>query len=542
MSISIKPSSCCRAPGFLLLALLAVSTIACAAPLTCPARGGAAWTELTSAHFVLRTDAAQPEAHAMLGQFESLWAVLAYVTGRPQVTEPKIDIVRFTRHRDLLEIKGNRPGLQGYFTRALASELLESQPTMVFSGEELAEEDRDTFLHELTHGFLAERFAALPTWLNEGLAQYYATLRVEPERVVLGETGEYDFSDRPFWWASWRGNAETIQVPAFEAPKVWDLVTADWATFHAERGAGAQSPEDSRREGANYAAAWKLVSYFLNGPDAGDRARFADVMAAIEHGRSAREVFLETFGADLPRLEQSFHRYLTQPQLSRRTVPYRAGLTAFSPVERAMSDAEVHLLWARLLPWEKGSADRARRELDEALASEPGSPEVRYRRGLFFINEARLDEAGHDLEAALAARPDEPRYLLGRLAWYDARAQVAGGTIPSELVDRLARTATSAAQLREAALHVSELGRAEEGLRLIERAIAVDPLCWQCQMTRAGTLATAGRFGEARAAMDRTIALLPEHAAAAEKVFALRRKIELMSRATTPEQRRGPPP
>ena len=252
-------------------------------------------------------------------------------------------------------------------------------------------------------------------------------------------------------------------------------------------------------------------------------------------------MFLETFGADLPRLEESFHRYLTQPLASRRTVPYRAGPTAFSPVERAMSDAEVHLLWARLLPWGKGSADWARRELDEALASDPRSPEVRYRRGLFFILQAQLDDAGHELEAALAARPDEPRYLLARLAWYEVRAKATGDTIPVEIGYDLARTATSAAQLRGAAIQLARRDRAEEGLRLIERAVAVDPLCWRCQMTRAAMLVTAGRLGEARAAIDRTIVLLPERTAV-ESVFALRRKIELMSRATPPEQRRGPPP
>src|SRR5579871_5979118 len=42
-------------------ALLGFASLACAslrAPLTCPARGGAPWVEMTSEHFVLRTDAA----------------------------------------------------------------------------------------------------------------------------------------------------------------------------------------------------------------------------------------------------------------------------------------------------------------------------------------------------------------------------------------------------------------------------------------------------------------------------------------------------
>jgi hypothetical protein len=260
----------------LALAVLALlSATGCAAPLTCPAKGGAPWTEASSAHFVLRTDVEPHEALAMLKQFESLWTVLAYVIGRPSVTEPKIDIVRFDKRRDMVEITGHDSNAVGYFAQRLPGDFLEPQPTVVFHGLDFADEDRETFLHELTHRFFHERFSAIPTWLDEGLADYDETLRIDAGRVVLGETGGLDFSDRTYWWSSWRGTAETTQVPVFKAPKVGDLVKADWNTFHAVRAGAHPTGDDREREIANYAAAWELVHYFLDGPDDGDRARFA---------------------------------------------------------------------------------------------------------------------------------------------------------------------------------------------------------------------------------------------------------------------------
>jgi hypothetical protein len=464
----------------LLPALLAVSSLACAAPLTCPAKGGAPWTELSSTHFVLRTDSDPSEARAMVARFESLWGALAQVIGRQPGHGQKFDVVRFQRRQDLFEISPHR---MGYFALQLPGDLLESQPTVVFLGDDLADEDRETFLHELGHRFLHERFAAIPPWLHEGLAQYYETLRVEGGRIVLGETGGLDFSDRPFWWESHRGDAYTTQVPAFMAPKVWDLINADWTMFHPARASNDPTRDDWHRESANYAGAWKLVHYLLDGPDAADRARLTAFFAAVARGERPRDAFLETFGAELPRLEQSFHGYLTRARTNRRVVEYRAEPAATPPAERTMSDAEVHLLWARLLPWKNGSMDRERKQLDEALASDSGSPEVRYRRALFFLHEGQLDEASREIDAALAARPDEPRYLLARLGWYEERQKtlketLKGGLregVPTDLVDHLARTATSANQLRVAGAYVARR-HAEDGFRLIDRSLATDPL------------------------------------------------------------------
>jgi tetratricopeptide (TPR) repeat protein len=187
--------------------------------------------------------------------------------------------------------------------------------------------------------------------------------------------------------------------------------------------------------------------------------------------------------------------------------------------------------------------DRERKQLDEALASDSGSPEVRYRRALFFLREGQLDEAGREVDAALAAQPDEPRYLLARLTWHEGRKimlmQALRDDDLANLVDHLARTATSANQLRVAGAYVAQR-RAEEGFRLIDRALATDPLCWRCQETRAKLLVGLGKYDEALVAVDRMMTLLPE-GAPVKGVVDLRRKIERSRRAPSPEHERTAP-
>jgi tetratricopeptide (TPR) repeat protein len=513
-------------------ALLAASTFGCAAvraPLTCPESGGARWTEVTSAHFVLHTDAEPAEARAFVAQFEGLYGALALVTHRPATAAARIEVVHFERRKDFYEIAGRDPTMKAYFTPEAPGDL-EPQPTMVLYGEDLPQDARETFLHELSHRFLDARFASLPVWLNEGLAQYYATLEATPDRVVLGAPGGLDVSDRPLMWSSWRGSAETLQLPSGKAPRVRDLIDGDRASFYVMRpgvARAALSNADRERKSVNYATAWKLVRYLMDGPDAGDRARFTSFLAALEHGEPARASFLAAFGRDLPRVEEAFRRYLTQDSATRRVVQHPLEPGATDATARPMSDAEVHLLWARLLPHTPAFTDLIRRQLDEALARESSSPEVRYRRAIFFMRVEQIDEASRELAAALATRPDDPRYLLASALWHYRRAELAKQDevhIPPELLEHLARTASTASQMNLAVLQLAASGRTEEGSRLLDRALAADPLCWQCQKTRAILLSERGETDAALAAMDRVIALVPE-GMSIDNLVALRRWI-----------------
>lgn len=67
----------------------------------------------------------------------------------------------------------------------------------------------------------------------------------------------------------------------------------------------------------------------------------------------------------------------------------------------------------------------SRRELDEAVASDPRSAEARFRRAvLYMLADKRFDDADRELERALALRPAEPAYLYARVISYELRAIV----------------------------------------------------------------------------------------------------------------------
>jgi tetratricopeptide (TPR) repeat protein len=508
----------------LALALVALVHLGCAAtrpPLTCPAHGGGAWTETTSKHFVLHTDAPATEAERIVAEFEQLHDALAFVTRRPASVEVHIEVVRFERRKDFLETVGHDTTIGAYFTTEAPGDL-EPRPTLVLHAEDMSDTAQETFLHELTHRFLADRFATLPHWLNEGLAQYYETLHLVGGRAVVGATGASDFSDRTMFWASWRGNAQTLQIPIAKAPTIWSLVDSDASSF-SHRWQDARGPSNDEHEKliANYAGAWKLVHYLLDGPDARDRSRFATFIAALERGERPRDVFLHVFGDEMPHLQEAYHRYLTTVLSATRVVELPTASATASPTSRTMTDDEVHLAWARLLPRTKAFEAQVTAQLDEALAS-ASSPEVQYARAVRAIRAKDFTAADREISVALAARPEEPRYLLAKVLAF----QASGREAPRELSERLARAATSGWQLGVAAMEAHRAGRLDDGLALVGRAIAVDPACLECQNVRARLLLAKGSLDEALAAVDRLLSLLPDGARVVE-VVNLRRKIEL---------------
>lgn len=74
--------------------------------------------------------------------------------------------------------------VEGSFYRKLPGDL-EPARFVILHGT-LGTESRIAFLHELTHDLFERNFGPAPPWLNEGWAQYYSTIQIEPDRIRVG--------------------------------------------------------------------------------------------------------------------------------------------------------------------------------------------------------------------------------------------------------------------------------------------------------------------------------------------------------------------
>ncbi|APR76825.1 Hypothetical protein A7982_02172 [Minicystis rosea] len=486
------------------LACAPLAALGCTSPLTGPAAGGAPWTEIRSPHFTMRTDLEDAEAQRVLGSIEDVYAVFKRVAF-PSESDPhdRIDVTVFARAKDYEAVAP--PGANAYFEWSLPNEL-EPAPTMVMHGA-LDDDTRRVLQHELTHFFVHQAFGGVPVWFNEGLAEYYSTVTVANgfAYVGLARPDRRINLERAAPWRS--GRNDEVWVPIQTLPTLDRLVSMNPEAFY-------QWDDDSRAasriRASNYVGAWGLVHLLHEGP-AEYRRRYAALADELHHGKPFGLAWRAAFRAiDAGTLAADYGHHFAVP-VKWHAVPFTPAATAPQHEARAMRDAEVHLLWARMLRWSGDSPERAARHLDEAAASEPGAPEVIFWRAVFAAS-ARQDFAGavRGFDAALAKKPDDPRILLGlarTLVQWDEADDAPPGRL-ARTMEALAQHATSPTQLDFVARWHLGSGRLAEAAPFAERAAKADPTCASCWDTWAQVAYVKGDVAEAFAAEQRAVAVL----------------------------------
>lgn len=325
--------------------------------LVCPSRGGPPWVELTSAHIVLHTDAAEDDARGILQELEETYSTLEDV-GFPysRRAEERVHAVLFSRGHDYDAV--GMVGSSGHFSAAGLPG--DPRPAVIFHGE-LQNSTRELLRHELTHRFVAFHYPHAPLWLNEGLAEYYAKLTFKDGHALFGKEEE-----PRFWKSGWR-EGTNFPVPIFAVPPVRDLLAMDRKTFYSKcTHGGEECPiSESRRVSAAYAGAWALVHMLQNGEHRERFIAYIDALAALQ---PAAEAWNRAFaGISVESLQEALLAFMNRSDTRYMRTKYSPPAVQPRPPRR-LADAEVHLLWAQL----RRTPAEARTELQEALREQPG--------------------------------------------------------------------------------------------------------------------------------------------------------------------------
>lgn len=323
----------------------------------CPGRGGPTWRELTSEHFVVRSDLELDEVVEIVKTMEETRAaMLTWWGGRPGPVE-RTPVIALPR-REWGAFAGF--AYDGYYVRRPPF-----PGTVIAAGPALTR--NETVKHELAHD-LAFHFEPIePTWYAEGVATFLETTRYDRETQYsfLGEPSETRL-------AFFQGRGQDRGPSPIE-----ELL--------------GPPPTDLFKLSRFYATSWLVTHYLLNQrPEA--YQRFRRRINALEPGSAA-------FRAELPDLDSAglytvLASYLSSGNYTviRRTLRPWAG----APGSRILADAEVHALRAFLysavhIPDEGQDLAAMRAEVDEALvaASPPiealsvafYTPELKYRIG-----------------------------------------------------------------------------------------------------------------------------------------------------------------
>jgi tetratricopeptide (TPR) repeat protein len=131
----------------------------------------AAWLHLTSPHFELFTDAGERAGRDALRRLELIREVFARPTPLP------VRVILFGSARDWKEFQPS-PNTTGFYQSAPERDWIAMLNT---------EQAYRIVFHEYVHLVLNHTSTRLPAWLEEGTAEFYSTLTLQPRGVRLGE-------------------------------------------------------------------------------------------------------------------------------------------------------------------------------------------------------------------------------------------------------------------------------------------------------------------------------------------------------------------
>ncbi len=329
-------------------------------PLTPPSQGGSIWAELKTKHFTLISDLNARDAERVMGGLEEVYGLLGSVLfENAPVPSFQTNAVVFEHMEDLRQFVGDDTA--GQYRSSLESDL-EPTPTVLAFGT-LSPLARIYFAHELTHRFNHVALGPTPVWLNEGLAEYYSTIRGENGAPVLGETD-------PRYMCTPSGLGDLVcgqyeRVAANTLLSASELVGLDREAFYSAQAKadGMLSWRQKQTRARHYSVAWLLVHMLMHADLPYARQFRATISAppSPNKGAALGQVVASVPAGDLDR---DLHAYYWLEAASRRSDPNARGPRA----ARASGERGADLVGAaRPLSWQDGVSrqDAPRRGLAE---------------------------------------------------------------------------------------------------------------------------------------------------------------------------------
>jgi Tfp pilus assembly protein PilF len=435
------------------------------------------WTLVRSQHFEVYSQGPESTARTALQWFEQLRAFFLRQTGLKLDNSARVRVVGF---RSAQEYQAYRlhPSADAYYAA------IGNREYIVMAG--LGAGEFGVAAHEYAHLILRASGLSQPHWLNEGLAEFYSTVRIGGQGSTLG--GDLPANTQTLRRCSWMLLAELVALPA-------------------------GSPYTENRDGAAlfYSESWALAEMLVLSPEYGPR--FQALIAALTVGTPSLQALTTTFAKSPQVILSDVHAWVDNRQ---RLTP--VGLPGVVPEAVAVEGSDLSPFAAQSLLADlvvtSGEFDR-----DETL----------------YQDLARAAPENADVHAALgsiALRKGD--FARARLEWKQAITQGIGD---AELCYRYAVLADMAGLPRD------------EIVPALERAIALRPNYDDALYKLALMEKNAGHYETALAHFHAMHTVAPERAfdywiAMADALNELNRRDEAKAaarqaadRATTPGQR-----
>src|SRR5580700_9670355 len=170
---------CRLIPISLQLAILLGVSLSASAPAAEPSL----WFEIHSAHYTVITDAGEKKGSEVALRFEQMRAVFATLLMKERLNEPvPLTILAFKNDKSYYQSAPLRQGqpidVPGFFLPG------EDQNFIVLNLFE--EESWRAVAHDFAHLLLNSNYPTVPGWFDEGMAEYFSSIRLDDKKYEIG--------------------------------------------------------------------------------------------------------------------------------------------------------------------------------------------------------------------------------------------------------------------------------------------------------------------------------------------------------------------
>ena len=340
------------------------------------------WTSVRSKNFLMLGNASEKEIRQVGVRLEQFREVFSRLFTSFKIDSPvPTTVIVFKNDESYRPFKLNA-NTSGYFQPGPDVNYI----TLELTNDSNSEQDPFAIiLHEYTHLLVRNTSGNVPTWFNEGLAEYYSNFSItSDQKVVVG---------RPI------------------ASHVYRLRENKMLPLRVLFQVDPKSPYYNERDKQSifYAESWALVHYLILGKD-GQRmpqlTRFVDLISA---GTPMENAFQDAFAMTFEGMEKELHAYIQRDRYPILSGSFRSKVGYDSAMQATpITEAEAQAYLGDLLL--KGGRADAEVYLQKALALDPDSPLANASLGLLRMRQGKHEEARKRLQRAVAA--SSQNYLI----------------------------------------------------------------------------------------------------------------------------------
>ena len=358
---------------------------------------GGRWIEVKTPHFELYTQVDEQQALEALQNFEQARTFFLQTDVGSKLGEASVrilDVASETEYAPYLV----KPGAYACYQRGRRGDYIVMR--------DLNPHHYAIAVHEYTH-FVVERAGLkLPIWLNEGIAEFYAT--VEPHGTQ---------------WLAGRPQPGRVQV--LQKQRRLGL-----ETLFSVDGASPYYNDPDKMQ-IFYAESWALTHMLAAGT--GYYKHFDEFVSAMSSGRSEEQAFELAWGKDVASVEADLDRYLRQ-SLSGLLYDTKVRQNDSEPEIAELPQKDLDLSFADLLSSNPYAAPGVEQKLIELSRKHPDDPGFEELLGYLALREKRTELAESHFSNAVERQSKDPVAV-----YHSARLQQSSGASADQVIPLLER-------------------------------------------------------------------------------------------------------